>query len=268
MSSTTVSRPEWSSSPRPLTIAVLNNSKTSLVTGRGTPKSLLVFLDDVEVFVVQADAKARVKVAVDHAFAPVFEDAATRESAAEDLHDFERINARFRAHCEGFRDAGNGDGDEDLVARFHGLPGAEGAAQDRALAHDVKERFDGVERVFVAADHDGEGGVLRADVAAADGCIQEFDAFFCEHIPHMHGSAGRDGAHIDEDHAFVRALDNAARAQGDAFHVGRIGQHGDGDVTLFGHGFARTGGPGPFADEFVNRVSAAIVNDEVIPGGE
>ena len=43
MSSTTVSKPEWSSSPRPLTIAVLKSSKTSLVTGRGTPKSLLVF---------------------------------------------------------------------------------------------------------------------------------------------------------------------------------------------------------------------------------
>ena len=180
--------------------------------GQGHAEVIARFLDDVEVFVVQADAKARVEIAVDHALAPVLEHAATREPAAEDLDDFERIDARFRAHREGFGDACDGDGDEDLVARFHGLPCAEGAAQDRALAHDVKERFDGVECVCVAADHDGEGGVLRADVAAADGCIQAFDAFFCERISHLNGRAGRDGAHIDEDHALVRAFDNAARA--------------------------------------------------------
>ena len=51
-------------------------------------------------------------------------------------------------------------------------PGARPALVDDRLAHALEERRDGLDDVLVAADHDRQGRVLRADVAAGDRGIE------------------------------------------------------------------------------------------------
>ena len=169
---------------------------------------------------MQTNAKAGIKIAIDHALAPVFKHTTTGEASAEHLNDFDWINTRFGTHCESFGHAGNSDSNEDLIARFHGLPRAERSTQNRTLAHNVKERFDSIERIFLAANHNGKGGVLSTDVTAANGCIKALNAFFREYLPHLCGDTGRNRAHIDENQTIVRAFNNAALAQSDTLNIG------------------------------------------------
>ena len=213
---------------------------------------------------MQANAKAGVKVAIDHALAPVFEHTTSSEAPAEHLNDFDWINTRFGTHCEGFGHAGNSDRNEDLITRFHGLPRAEGTAQNRALAHNIKERFDRVERICIPANHNGKRGILRADVATADGCIETLNAFSSEYLPYLCGDPGRNRAHIDKNQPLVCAFNNPVLAQSDALNIGRIGQHSDNDVTLLCHLFARVRFCCPSAYEFINCISIAVMHDEFI----
>ena len=67
---------------------------------------------------------------------------------------------------EAFAYAHHGACDRDLVGHFGVLAGAGSTHQRDIAAHPLEHRLDPLESRHVAADHDGELGVARANFAA------------------------------------------------------------------------------------------------------
>ena len=87
-------------------------------------------------------------------------------AAANRLQHRLEIQPGARAVEQAFADANHGAGDHDLIAHLRVLAGAGPALVDDVLAHDLEERRHARDRVGVAADHDRQRRVARADVAA------------------------------------------------------------------------------------------------------
>ena len=102
----------------------------------------------------------------------------------------------------------------------------------RGLSHGSEEISALFEHFRLAADHDGERRVPRADVAARDGRIERSDALFLRCSENLLGERRTRRRHVDDDAAFLCRKD-ALGAQIDFLDVLRVADDGNDDVRLF-----------------------------------
>src|SRR5207248_2548976 len=83
--------------------------------------------------------------------------------------DSRAVDARLASEGERFTHAGQRAADRDLVANLADLPGARIADVDDPfrIPHAGENRLDALECRRLAADHDRQRGIDRADLAAA-----------------------------------------------------------------------------------------------------
>ena len=84
--------------------------------------------------------------------------------------------------------------------------------------------------VGLAADHDGQRGVLGADFAARHRGIEIVAAQRFDAPGEFLGRDRRDRAHVDDELALAQALGDAVLAEQHGLDVGRVGHHQDDDV--------------------------------------
>ena len=78
------------------------------------------------------------------------------------------------------------------------LARAGGPLVDDRLAHDLEERPEGIDDVFLAADHDRQPRFAGADVAAGDGRVDGVDSFGLGGLGDLDGQRRLAGRHVDE----------------------------------------------------------------------
>ena len=104
-----------------------------------------------------------------------------------------RVQAVSHRKRERLGDGQVRDAHEDLIHELSELAGATGAAVSDRLAHVGEQGAGSVEGLLVAADHDGERGVSRADVAAADRRVEHPRALCRQRVGHLARRGGGDG---------------------------------------------------------------------------
>jgi len=223
---------------------------------------------DVEVFEVKARATTGLKVALDHARAVIIEDAAgskaVEHSAARGVH----VHACFVEEDKPFGDSSDGDADEHLVNGFGDLPCSRRADVDDGGAEMGEDWQGAVKALSCAADHDGEGGLLRADGSAGHGRVEHFDAECLGALGELAREGGIVGGHVNEEESVVRAVKDAVFARDDLIYGGRVGEHGDDNIGLGGELGGGRGGACALRDELLYCVLTAVVDNERIAGAE
>src|SRR5580692_7937084 len=154
---------------------------------------------EVQVFLVERNAEARLKIALDHALAVDLENAGSGESTHQRLTDASRVGAGFGGEDERLADGPDGQSDDDLVGDLRRLSVAVAADKRDVLAHEREDRLDLLERAFGAADHDREARRLRADLAAGNRRVEIFAAEFVHLLSELLGGDRRDRAHVNDN---------------------------------------------------------------------
>jgi hypothetical protein len=121
---------------------------------------------EVQVFLVQFDAEARVEGALDHALAMHFEDLRRCEATHQRLTHARRIGAGLGGKQQRLGHGLDVQRHDDLVGHLGGLAVAVAADQRDVLAHQFEQRPDLLEHRRVATDHDRQRGVLGPHLAA------------------------------------------------------------------------------------------------------
>ena len=111
------------------------------------------------------------------------------------------VEAELGGEGEGLADAEHRDAEDHVVADLRRLPGAGGAAEDGARAHDLEERADGVEGLRRTAGHEGERAGGGADGAARDRRVDRREAGGARLGRDGAGALDVDGRAVDEDGA-------------------------------------------------------------------
>jgi len=86
-------------------------------------------------------------------------------------------------HRFGNREVGHAH--EDLVHQLRQLSTSAGAAVGNGFPKLFKERANPVKRFFIPANHDRQRCISRADVAAADGGVEQPHAFGSQLLRHL-----------------------------------------------------------------------------------
>ena len=115
----------------------------------------------------------------------------------------------------------------------------------------------------IAADHDRQGGVLGADIAAGNRGIEAVHAFRLGRGVDFLGQRRFAGGHVDEDAARLAAGEGAFFAEEDFAHV--LGEADDGEDDVAGLGDLLRGG-GPFRALFQERLHVGLVLRAIIDG--
>ena len=197
------------------------------------------FHDNVQVFVVEFALKAGLEVALDDTRTAHVHHPGLGVATTQHLDDDRRVHASFGTQHQRLGHTYKVEGDLNLVASFHRLASAVGAAKGDGLAQLLKDWHDLVESSFVTADHNGQRGVDSPHLPTADGRVQAADAFFAQLFSHFGGHARRDSAHVNVDLTFPNPFDESIGPQGHGFDIGRVGHHRYDDVAAFGDLFAR-----------------------------
>ena len=82
----------------------------------------------------------------------------------------------------------------------------------------------------VPADHDGKGSILGAQLAAADGRVEELDARGGESLGEFACGSRHDGGVIDNDQTGTGALKHPVRTENNLFNIRRIRQAGENNI--------------------------------------
>jgi hypothetical protein len=125
--------------------------------------------------------------------------------------------------------------DDELVASFGDLSGADRPHVHDGLPHRLEERESAVEIGRVAPGHDGKGGLDGSSFAARDGRIEHVNVTLSQRRGDPPGGARIDRAHVDRKQTVRRAIHHASRAEQDLLDVLRLGKHRDHDVASGGH---------------------------------
>ena len=122
-----------------------------------------------QVLLEQPGLEAGRVVGGEHALAVHLEHAAGREPAEQRLTHLGAVDAGLARQRQGFGDREHRAADDQLVARLADLAGARGPDVDDPIlaSHPDEDRPHPLERGGVAADHEGERALDRADFAAA-----------------------------------------------------------------------------------------------------
>ena len=85
-----------------------------------------------------------------------------------------------------------------------------------------------------AAHHDAERAFGCALAAAADRCVEHENALLAQRRRHLTRRLRADRAAVDDECAWLCAVDHALLAQDHRLHVGRVADAGDDDVAACG----------------------------------
>ncbi len=189
----------------------------------------------VQIFLVQVDAKARLESALDHALAVHFENARRRKAAHQRLTHLGRIGPGLAGEQQRLGHGLDVERDDDLVGHLAGLPVAIAADQSDVLAHEFEQGLDLVEHLLLAAHHDGQARGLGAHFAAGNRRIEILAAQRVDSAGKVLGFHRADGAHVHHDLARRQSLGHAIVGEQHLLHIGRVGHHGENDVGLLRH---------------------------------
>ena len=220
----------WSSSPPPSATSRSNASATAGKTGRSRPERRGGVEDDVGVLGMERRAAARREVALEHAPAVDLEDAAGREPAGERIADDRRVDAGRAGQGEGLGDGGDGGTHDQLVACLGQLPGARATDPDDRATHRLEDGSCALDGGRVAADHDRQRAVGRADLAARHRRVEECAAARGAALGERRHRGRQVGAHRAHDQPVVGTGQDAGRSVEDRLEVRRVGDHDDEDV--------------------------------------
>ena len=220
---------------------------------------------DAEILLEQLGLEARLPVAGDHPLAVHFEHAALREAAHQRGAHLHRIDAGLARQRDRLGDHRHRPAEHDLVAGLADLAGAGFADVDDllGLAHRREDRQHLAERRAVAADHEGERAVDRADLAAAHRRVQVGGVPACGFAGQPARGGRRNRGRVDDDGAWLQRAEDAVFAFEHRGHVGAIRQHRDDDARVQRDAGRRIGGAGAGRDQLVDRAAAAAVHDDV-----
>ena len=131
------------------------------------------------------------------------------------------IEAGARAVEQALADADHRAGDHDLIAHLGVLAGAGPALVHDVLAHDLEQRRHARDRVGVAADHDRERRVARADVAAGHRRVNRRGTLGARSRRDLDRQAGLGRGHVDGNGAGPQRPQHARVAEIDIADIGR-----------------------------------------------
>ena len=208
-----------------------------------------------------------VEAAADHAFAVQFQDSRRSEAAHQRLPHLRRVGAGARREQQGLRHRLDVQRDDDLVGHLRGLAVAVAPHQRDVPAHQLEQRAHAFEYPRLAADHDGQRGVARADLAARHRRVEVVAAEFADALREFLGRDRGDRAHVDHDLVASQAFGHAAGPEQHDLHVRRVRQHQEHDVGLARHLGRRGAAHGRAVDDGVG-VMAARVHEQLMPGGD
>jgi D-erythronate 2-dehydrogenase len=140
------------------------------------------------------------------------EDAAFSKAAEEGFSNEGGIDAGEFGEAEGLGYGVDCLGDDELIGELGHLPAADGAEVGDVFAHGLKDGKRTLEIRLAAASHDGECGRFCSDLTAGDGGVDPVHAL-CP----LFGFGDAGGTEVDDECVFVQALNEAARAEDDAF---------------------------------------------------
>ena len=170
------------------------------------------------------------------------EDAAGREPAGERIADDRRVDARRAGQGEGLGDGGDGGTHDQLVACLGQLPGTRATDPDDRATHRLEDGSCALDGGRVAADHDRQRAVGRADLAARHRCVEERATARGAALGERRHRGRQVGAHRAHDQPVVGTGQDAGRSVEDRLEVRGVGDHDDEDVDQPGDLGRRGGG--------------------------
>src|SRR5919206_2393958 len=187
---------------------------------------------DAQVLVVQLDAEPGREVAAEHCRRLAVEDRVAGQAPREDPHRGLGVDPVGLQEDDGLRDQLDGAGDDELVGRLDRLAGAGRPHVHDGPADRLEDRPAVGEVLRTAADHDREGPVDRALLAAAHRGVEDADPALPARLgdPRRHVRADR--AHVDVQGPRLGQAVEAVLADGDRLDVGGVGDHRDDDVGV------------------------------------
>ncbi len=192
--------------------------------------------DIVHVLGLALDLPARHEIALQHAIAVHFQDAALGKTAAYGRPHGGRIGPAGLRQQQGFRHDVDGPADNQLIAQL-GQLAATGAAYQRGTPHCREHRPGAAKIGRIATGHDGQAALLRAQHAAGNRRIDAAHAMLRQHRMQGLRLALPGRTHVDHEAALAQARQRRLqhlRNDGAGF------QHGDHDIGI-GHRFGRRG---------------------------
>ncbi len=144
---------------------------------------------------------------------------------------------------QAFTHSDHGAGDDDLVAQLGMLACAGAALVDDLFSQTLEQRHDSLHGVGRSPDHDGEGGVARADVPAGDRRIEGVGLTGLRRFRDVAGEGRFRRGHIDHDHAGSQSRQHAIVSEIDFPHILGEADHREEHIRPLGHG-VRGVGPG------------------------
>jgi hypothetical protein len=221
----------------------------------------------VQILLVQLDAKARLECALDHALAMHFENAAGRETTHQRLAHTRRVGTGLGGEQQRFGHGFDVQRDDDLVGHLRGLAVAIAADERDVLAHRLEQRLHALEGGFITADHDRQRGVLRADLATGHWRVEVSAADGGDARGEVLGGDRRDRTHVHHHLAIGETRRNALLAEQHLLHVGRVGQHQEDDVGTLGDAARARAVRGARCGN-VSRYLAARVHEDLVACGD
>ncbi len=203
-----------------------------------------LFHDDAQILLMHPGLEAGLEIAVEHALAMVLQNLRVSETTQQGFTDPRRVDAAFRREIEGFGHCGHADAGKNLVAGLGHLPRAARADQRDRLAHRFEQRLHFLEHFRLAAHHDGQRGIDRADLAARHRRVKKFDALGGQFGADLARRIGIDRAHVDDDQAGPGPAGDAILFQRHRTHVGGVGHHDEDDFGMPRHRGRRDMRPG------------------------
>ena len=204
--------------------------------------------------------KPGIEIAVHHLRREVVENPALRGALADRAEHRLEIEPRLVAVEQALAHADDRAREHDLIAHLRVLSVAGAALVHDVLAHRLEERHDAIDRVLVAADHDRERRVSRADVAARDRRVDGGYALRLRRLVNLAREARLGGRHVDDDAAFLDGVENAALLLIDLAHIARQSDDREDDVGSLGDRARRVGPHRALVEQALRPRLGAAVN--------
>src|SRR5882724_4525171 len=219
---------------------------------------------EAEVFVHEAQGKAGLAIAAEHARRFDIENAGAGHGG---LHDFDEFFARKAGTLnegEGFRESLHFDSEERVHRELDGLSGAVGAEMKKFLAHGTEDGACRFEGGGIAADHEDEFAFFRTPGAAGDRRVEEANSGSGRGSRDFSGEGGRDSAGVDVDDAFFERREGrfVAAIPEDFFESGWVADDCEKYVGSGGDFVRRSGALCAGSDERIGTRGGAIPDDE------
>ena len=172
------------------------------------------------------DEKSRIEIALNHLGRQVVQNPALRGALCNGAQHRGKIQPGLISVQQALAHADDRAREHNLIAHLRVLAIAGSALVDDVLAHGLEQRHHFVDAVFVAADHDRQGGVLRAHIAARHRRVDGGYALRAGRVVDLARQAWLGGRHVDGDRAAPRRLKNAVFLEVNRAHIARQADDG------------------------------------------